>query len=87
MKFFCDQCGLCCKNISNSALYKDLDRGDGVCKLFNEQTNLCSDYENRPLKCRIDAMYELFYKDQLSLLEYYELNYEGCEKLKEKEQK
>lgn len=85
MKFICDQCGLCCKNLDKSEIYADLDRGDGICKLFDEKTNLCSDYQNRPLKCRIDEMYEQFYKDTLSLKEYYELNYEGCKTLKEKE--
>lgn len=84
MKFFCDQCGLCCKNLSNSEIYADLDRGDGICKLFDEQTNLCSNYENRPLKCRIDEMYEQFYKGIFSLPEYYELNYAGCKNLKDK---
>lgn len=85
MKFMCDQCGLCCKNLSTSILYTDLNRGDGICKFFDEKTNLCSDYENRPLKCRIDEMYEVFYKDKLSLYDYYKLNYSGCENLKNKE--
>jgi len=36
MMFKCDKCGLCCSNIGNSKIYKDLDRGDGVCKYLKD---------------------------------------------------
>lgn len=78
--FKCDKCGQCCRNLHLSEIYSDLDRGDGVCKYL--QGDLCSIYENRPLKCRIDEGYEAFYKDSMSKDEYYRLNYAGCEQLK-----
>lgn len=78
--FKCDRCGQCCRNLSLSPEYSDLDRGDGVCRYL--VGNLCSIYENRPLKCRIDECYELFFQDQMSRSEYYRLNYSACEMLK-----
>lgn len=83
--FQCDCCGCCCRNLDKSELYKDLDRGDGVCKYLNE--NLCTIYENRPLFCRVDECYERFFKQDMSLVEYYDVNLKMCEKLKEKERK
>lgn len=80
--FKCDCCGLCCCNLDKSSIYQDLDRGDGICKYFDENTRLCKVYENRPLKCRVDEMYEFFFMEEMPLEEFYELNYEACEKLK-----
>ena len=80
--FHCDCCGLCCKSISNSPIYQHLDRGDGICKYFDDSTSLCSIYENRPVECNVDAMYELFFKSNMTKEEYYKLNYMACEKLK-----
>ena len=78
--FKCDKCGCCCKNLNKSKLYHDLDRGDGQCKyLIND---LCSIYDNRPLFCRVDECYDLFFKDTMSLDEYYILNKKECKKLK-----
>lgn len=48
--FHCDCCGLCCMNLDKSDLYSDLNRGDGICKYFDEQTHLCSIYDERPEK-------------------------------------
>ncbi|WP_265490443.1 CxxCxxCC domain-containing protein [Mergibacter septicus] len=47
--FYCDQCGLCCMNLDKNPILSDLDRGDGICKHFNQQTKLCEIYTNRPL--------------------------------------
>lgn len=79
--FHCDMCGECCRNLKLSDLYADLDRGDGVCKYLNG--NLCSIYDSRPLKCRIDDSYT-FFKGAMSLEEYYQLNYEACKLLKQR---
>ena len=80
--FKCDQCGLCCRSLKGNSLYADLDRGDGVCKYL--KGNLCSIYEQRPLFCRVDDCYELFFKDQYTREEFYEKNYEICRYLKTK---
>lgn len=82
--FKCDCCGCCCRNIHKSDLYSDLDRGDGTCKYLAE--NLCLIYHKRPLYCRVDECYELFFKEIMSLDEYYRLNIEECKKLKKMEE-
>ncbi len=77
--FKCRKCGLCCKSLKNNPLYKDLDRGDGVCKYL--AGNLCTIYDNRPLLCRVDESYEQFFKDDYTKEEYYNMNYEVCKML------
>jgi Fe-S-cluster containining protein len=79
--FKCDKCGECCKNLDKSPVYSELDRGDGTCKYLID--NVCSIYNTRPLLCRIDDSYRVFFKDIYSIDEYYKLNYEACLKLKE----
>lgn len=81
--FKCKKCGYCCSNLDISTLYSDLDRGDGVCKYFDEKTRLCSIYETRPEKCRVDLMYELHFKSEMTIDEYYQRNYDACNKIKE----
>ena len=44
--------------------------------------NDCSIYENRPLLCRIDASYELMFKNFMTKEDYYCINKEACEKIK-----
>lgn len=80
--FKCDCCGLCCMKVSESPLYCDLDRGDGICKFFNCETRLCNIYENRPVRCNVDKMYELCFKEKMAKYEYYKINYEVCKELK-----
>ncbi len=78
--FKCDKCGQCCRNLDKSDIYRELHNGDGICIYLDG--NLCSIYENRPLLCRIDESYEVYFKDKMSLNEYYEANYKICRKLK-----
>lgn len=82
--FQCDECGCCCRNLDKSELYKDLDRGDGTCKYL--VGNKCSIYEKRPLLCRIDESYEVFFKKTYEREEYYRMNYIMCQKLREEEE-
>lgn len=81
--FDCSKCGLCCRNLKGVAIYSDLDRGDGVCKYLKE--NLCSIYEDRPIFCRIDQCYDLYFKDIYTKKEYYHLNMKVCDNLKKRE--
>lgn len=60
-----------------------MDRGDGVCRFLTG--NLCSIYDRRPLLCRIDESYDFYFSEQYSKKEYYQLNYEICQKLKKEE--
>lgn len=80
--FNCDKCGICCTKLKLNMLYKHLDRGDGICKYFNEKTKLCNIYINRPLLCNIDEAYLTFFKNKMSIEDYYQKNYQICEKLK-----
>lgn len=62
--FLCDMCGECCRNLNKSPIYDDLHDGDGVCRYL--KGNLCTIYENRPLLCRVDESYSVFFKDLIS---------------------
>lgn len=79
MMFRCEMCGECCRHLDQSDLYKNLDRGDGICKYL--KNSKCVIYNNRPLLCRIDESYEKLFKDSISKAEYYRLNYEACDRL------
>ena len=82
MRFHCDRCGECCRHLDMSDLYADLDSGNGTCKYL--VGNLCGIYEKRPLKCRIDECYDLFFSEEMTKEEYYRKNYEMCTILKKK---
>ena len=85
-EFKCDKCGCCCKNVSSVPEAMFLDRGDGICKYYNEKTRLCLIEDFKPDICRVDKMYKK-YKDKMSWDEYLELNYKACEELKEIDRK
>lgn len=78
--FKCDKCGQCCRHLANSEVYKELDRGDGVCKYLDG--NLCSIYDDRPVICNIDKAFELYFKHVISKEDYIKLNQEACLSLK-----
>ena len=81
--FPCTQCGECCRRVSVSEVTRPLDRGDGVCRHFDEPTNGCTIYETRPLTCRVDAYYEAHLRDQIALPAFYRLNAELCNAMQE----
>lgn len=80
--FKCNKCGMCCRNLSRNNIYKEFDRGDGVCKYL--EGNLCSIYKDRPLMCNIELSYYEYFA-HIDKEDYYRLNYDACEKLKRKE--
>lgn len=80
MMFVCDQCGECCRHLKLSPLYQGLDRGDGVCKFL--EGNLCSIYLSRPLFCRVDESFDLFFQGIMNREQYYKWNYEICCRMK-----
>lgn len=80
--FKCDKCGLCCKSIAGIEIYADLDRGDGICKYFDEELNLCKIYEERPLLCNVDKSYESYFSLYMTREEYEAINYAACQQLK-----
>ena len=80
MIFQCDKCGECCRHLNLSEVYADLHSGDGICQYL--EGNLCTIYNDRPLKCRIEDCYYEFFSDEMTIEEYYKKNYEVCDKLK-----
>ena len=83
MIFSCDRCGLCCQSVGMSEAYRDLDRGDGVCRYYDDKSHLCNIYETRPLRCNIGAYYDAFLRDSVPRDIYDQMNAAACQKLKE----
>jgi Fe-S-cluster containining protein len=81
--FPCNSCGACCKSIRLSTQTDWLDRGDGVCRYFDDQQNICSIYENRPEICNVRVMYEKHYQSQFNWSEFVLVNQKACEALLE----
>lgn len=81
VKFNCDCCGLCCRHVGKCDAMKDYDRGDGVCKYLNDE-NKCDIYEDRPIICNVQKLYERYFADKMSWDDYLALQYEGCKKIK-----
>ena len=71
MNFPCTHCGICCKNISNIAELKEFDKGNGICKYLNLQSNACEIY----------VSFEKVYRKFFSKSEFYALNISACEAL------
>ncbi len=82
--FKCDKCGQCCKNLDKSSVYAELHNGDGICKYLDG--NLCSIYSTRPILCRVDESYEVYFKNIMTRDKYEELNQEVCIILKKIEE-
>ena len=80
--FPCSRCGACCANLNNFyGLYSELDDGTGACIHLDKITNLCTIYDNRPKKCKIDEAFELF-SSHISYDEYIALTKNMCEYLR-----
>ncbi|MGQ0286760.1 YkgJ family cysteine cluster protein [Pasteurellaceae bacterium 22721_9_1] len=80
-QFPCTACGKCCRRVNLSEQTIFLDRGDGVCQYFDENTNLCTIYETRPLVCRVEDYYKNFLSDVYTWEEFVKINISICEKL------
>ena len=80
--FACDRCGACCRNLALHALYRQFDRGDGVCRHFDSASGLCAIYAERPLLCRVDASYDAGLIDGLTRSEYHAATRAACDALK-----
>ena len=82
LHFKCDMCGLCCQRVGLSDVYKHFDRGDGVCRYYDDETHKCSIYASRPIICNVEAFYEKYMKTKMKKEEFFELNYTACKNLK-----
>lgn len=82
-RFPCTRCGSCCRSVSESDVYKHLDRGDGACKFYQDITHDCSIYLFRPSICRVHEMYYLLHPP-ITWDEYVFINVSGCNALQKK---
>ncbi|WP_083922961.1 YkgJ family cysteine cluster protein [Neomegalonema perideroedes] len=80
--FPCDQCGECCKRAGLIAETRSLDRGDGVCRHFDDQSRQCMIYHERPEVCRVDLQYMRKYRALMSWESFVDLNMQACDELK-----
>ena len=80
LPFPCYGCGMCCRMVDVAEETRPLDRGDGICKHLDTDTNRCTIYEKRPDICRVDKQYELHGKDK-TWPEFIELTLEACDLL------
>ena len=79
--FPCTACGKCCRNFHLSEQTAYLNRGDGICRYFDTETNLCKIYENRPLISRVEDYYKTHLSHIYEWDEFVKLNLEICQKL------
>ncbi|MBY0453397.1 MAG: YkgJ family cysteine cluster protein [Burkholderiaceae bacterium] len=77
-KFPCNQCGICCQRVHWAEETKFLDRGDGVCKHYAQDSKLCTIYAQRPEICRVDRQYILHYENKYDWNEFVALNLQVC---------
>lgn len=78
MPLDCSKCnGKCCRHIKSEWF----DRGDGVCKWLDLDTNKCRIYDDRPIFCNVDRYYDEYMKDKISKEEWYDLQHESCKKI------
>lgn len=80
--FPCSKCGECCKSLHLNPIYRELDRGDGICRNFEVKTRLCKAYDDRPLICRVEAYYDANLSDCMSKVHWYVINEQSCIALK-----
>ena len=82
--FPCTRCGLCCRNLKLNPDLQFLDGGDGTCRFLDEGANECKIFQDRPVCCRVDEMYEKFFSGELLLDEYLRMNVDVCLSLQER---
>ena len=83
-KFNCTKCGLCCMHISGIKELQNYDLGNGDCKFFDTEQKICKIYNERPLVCMVDKMYETHFKTKYNKMEFYNINAKICNELQEK---
>ncbi|QUN06911.1 YkgJ family cysteine cluster protein [Shewanella yunxiaonensis] len=78
-EFPCFKCGRCCQLVSTAQETKVLDRGDGACRHYDDETKLCLIYENRPDICRVDKQFSLNYAKEYDWETFVDINIKACE--------
>lgn len=76
--FKCKRCGQCCRNVGKTIQGIILAKENGVCRYLDEDNNLCTIYDNRPIFCNVDAYYNEYFKNSMSVDDFYNENYKIC---------
>ncbi|MEE4565838.1 hypothetical protein V2U88_25660 [Paenibacillus polymyxa] len=79
--FPCNGCSLCCSKLDRVPELAFYDRGDGICIHLRDQQ--CSIYDDRPKLCRVDEMYETFFKKHYDRTTFYIENLKVCRSMQE----
>jgi hypothetical protein len=58
-----------------------LDRGDGCCQYYDDDSKQCSIYADRPSICRVDEQYTINYQSFMTWEAFVEINVQACKKL------
>lgn len=85
LPFPCTACGQCCRNVHLSRLTEYLSRGDGICRYLDENSNLCSIYEERPLVCNVENFFKKYLSDKILWTDFVEQNLVICRTLQYKD--
>lgn len=81
-KFECNGCGACCSQLHLfGPQYAHLDDGHGVCRYYDDTTHLCRVYAIRPLVCRVEEGYHIYFK-HIPYAEYLKYTRLGCDVLR-----
>ena len=79
--FPCTHCGLCCQYVYLSEETRFLDRGDGTCRHYEDESRGCSIYAERPDICHVDRQYTQRYAQLYTWDEYVAANLAVCSAL------
>ena len=75
-RFFCRQCGECCRHLNKVPEMRAYDRGDGICRFLAD--NRCMIYNQRPNLCRGEYLYHRYFEG-IDVDEYYDMLYHYCD--------
>ena len=80
--FPCTLCGACCRSIH---AVKELEMfcQNGIC-VHLQGNNSCAIYENRPIVCNIEELYQHSFANIMSKKDFYNANIKICNDLQEK---
>lgn len=79
--FPCNHCGACCRNVHLAKETQSLDRGDGCCRHYDDDSKQCNIYADRPSICRVDEQYTINYQPLMTWETFVEINVQACKKL------
>jgi Fe-S-cluster containining protein len=80
-KFDCNGCGACCRHLLLTPETEHMNRGDGTCLHYDDDSKRCKIYNERPDICRVDRQYIANYQHDYSWIEFCYINAKACEML------